>query len=77
MGQADVTKRELLIALAHDLSSESTIICNGIKDREFINLAILSQKLGFKTILVLESPRELDIVIKVSKELINTNFSRY
>ena len=63
------SKAELLIALAHDLSSESTIICNGIKDREFINLAILSQKLGFKTILVLESPRELDIVIKVSKEL--------
>ena len=32
------SKPELLIALAHDLSSESTIICNGIKDREFINL---------------------------------------
>ena len=63
------SKPELLIALAHDLSSESTIICNGIKDREFIHLAILSQKIGFKTILVLESPRELDLIIKVSKEL--------
>ena len=59
----------MLIALAHDLSSESTIICNGIKDREFIHLAILSQKIGFKTILVLESPRELELIIKISKEL--------
>ena len=63
------SKPELLIALAHDLSSESTIICNGIKDREFINLAILSLKIGFKTILVLESPRELDLIIEVSQEL--------
>ena len=63
------SKPELLIALAHDLSSESTIICNGIKDREFIHLAILSQKIGFKTILVLESPRELELIIKISKEL--------
>ena len=63
------SKPELLIALAHDLSSNSTIICNGIKDREFINLALLSQKIGFKTILVLESPRELDLIIEISKEL--------
>ncbi len=63
------SKPELLIALAHDLSSESTIICNGIKDKEFINLAILSLKIGFKTILVLESLRELDLIIEVSQEL--------
>jgi arginine decarboxylase len=63
------SKPELLIALAHDLSTNSTIICNGIKDREFIHLAILSLKIGFKTILVLESPRELDLIIEISKEL--------
>ena len=63
------SKPELLIALAHDLSSNSTIICNGIKDREFIHLAILSLKIGFKTILVLESPRELYLIIEISKEL--------
>ena len=63
------SKPELLIALAHDLSVNSTIICNGIKDREFIHLAILSLKIGFKTILVLESPRELDLIIEISKEL--------
>ncbi|MDC0227052.1 biosynthetic arginine decarboxylase [Alphaproteobacteria bacterium] len=63
------SKPELLIALAHDLSSNSTIICNGIKDKEFIHLAILSLKIGFKTILVLESPRELNLIIEVSKEL--------
>ncbi|MDC0531188.1 biosynthetic arginine decarboxylase [Alphaproteobacteria bacterium] len=63
------SKPELLIAIAHDLTSKSAIICNGIKDREFIHLAILSQKIGFKTILVLESPRELELIIKISKEL--------
>ncbi len=32
-------------------------------------MAILSLKIGFKTILVLESPRELDLIIEISEEL--------
>ncbi|CUJ00310.1 biosynthetic arginine decarboxylase [Cognatishimia activa] len=63
------SKPELVIALAHRLSREALIVCNGIKDEEFIRLAILSRKLGFNTAIVLESPKEVDTVISVAKEL--------
>jgi len=63
------SKPELLIALAHQLSPEAVVICNGIKDAEFIRLALLSQRLGFKTILVLESPKELALVLSEAERL--------
>ena len=63
------SKPELVIALAHRLSREALIVCNGIKDEEFIRLAILSRKLGFNTCIVLESPKEVDTVVQVAAEL--------
>ncbi|WP_343563375.1 biosynthetic arginine decarboxylase [Kiloniella sp. b19] len=63
------SKPELVIALAHALEKDALIVCNGVKDKEFVRLAILSRKLGFNTIIVLESPRELDTVIEVVEEL--------
>ncbi|PLW75587.1 biosynthetic arginine decarboxylase [Cohaesibacter celericrescens] len=63
------SKPELIIALSQRLSVESLLICNGIKDSEFINLALLSRKLGFNTIIVLESVSELELVLKESKKL--------
>jgi arginine decarboxylase len=60
------SKAELLIALAHDLSPQTALICNGVKDEEFIRLALMSQRLGFNTFLVLESPRELDLVLAIA-----------
>lgn len=63
------SKPELVIALAHRLAKEALIVCNGVKDAEFIQLAILSRKLGFNTVIVLESPKEADTVIEVYKEL--------
>ena len=41
------SKAELLIALSHELTSQAAIICNGVKDEEFIQLALMSQRLGF------------------------------
>lgn len=63
------SKPELVIALAHRLPGEALIVCNGVKDAEFIRLAILSRKLGFNTVIVLESPKEVDTVIAVYEEL--------
>lgn len=63
------SKPELIVALAQALAEESLIICNGIKDDEFIRLAILSTKLGFRTVIVLESLKEFEIVRAVSEEL--------
>nr|WP_313851365.1 biosynthetic arginine decarboxylase [Parasedimentitalea psychrophila] len=63
------SKPELVIALAHTLASDALIVCNGVKDAEFIRLAILSRKLGFNTVIVLESPKELETVLEVVAEL--------
>ncbi|KRS16327.1 biosynthetic arginine decarboxylase [Roseovarius indicus] len=63
------SKPELVIALAHRLSKEALIVCNGVKDAEFVRLAILSRRLGFNTVIVLESPKEAETVIEVSREL--------
>ena len=63
------SKPELLIALSQKLSKKSLIVCNGVKDKEFITLCLLANKIGFKTIIVLESLKELDLVINQSKKL--------
>ncbi len=63
------SKPELLIALAQSMSPEALLICNGAKDAAFIHLAILSQKLGFNTIIVLESLHEFEIVHRIARDL--------
>lgn len=63
------SKAELLIALSQNVDSEALIICNGYKDSEFIRLALLSSKLGMHTVIVMESVRELKLIIEVSREL--------
>ncbi|MEP5758832.1 MAG: biosynthetic arginine decarboxylase [Litoreibacter sp.] len=63
------SKPELLIALSQSMSPEALLICNGAKDAAFIHLAILSQKLGFNTIIVLESLHEFEIVHRIAREL--------
>ena len=63
------SKAELLIALSQNIHPQGLIICNGYKDSEFIRLALLSTKLGMRTVIVMESVRELRLIIEVSKKL--------
>jgi len=63
------SKAELLIALSQNLTKNSFIVCNGTKDEEFIKLSLLSNKIDIKTILVIESLKELNLIIKISKSL--------
>ncbi len=63
------SKPELVVALSQSLPKHSLIVCNGVKDAEFIRLATLSRKLGFNTVIVIESPREVDTVIEVCRDL--------
>ncbi|SHM69122.1 arginine decarboxylase [Roseovarius litoreus] len=63
------SKPELVIALAHKLARDALIVCNGVKDAEFVGLAIQSCKLGFNTVIVLESVMEVDTVIETSRAL--------
>jgi arginine decarboxylase len=63
------SKPELLIALAFMDTPNAHIICNGFKDIEYIDTALLSQKLGRQTFIVVDRMAELPIIIASSKKL--------
>ena len=63
------TKPELMIALASLNTPGALIICNGYKDASYIETAMLGQRLGQKTIIVLEQLEEVDIAIAAAKRL--------
>jgi arginine decarboxylase len=63
------SKPELMIALAMLNTPGALLICNGYKDREYIEAAILAQHLGQKCIIVLEQVEEVDLVITASRKL--------
>ena len=63
------SKAELLIALSQDLADGAAVICNGTKDSEFLSLAMLGQRLGVNIFIVIESLRELDLVVDVATKL--------
>ena len=53
-----------LIAVAAIADNDTPIICNGFKDAEFIELAMLAQKLGRNIIPVVEKYTELDLILE-------------
>lgn len=63
------SKPELLIALALMENPEGLIICNGFKDKDYLEMALLAQKAGKNIIIVVERRQELDTVIEISKNL--------
>ncbi len=62
------SKPELLVVLAIMNTPEALIICNGFKDSEYIETAILSQKLGRNTILVVDRKEELRMILDAAKK---------
>ncbi len=63
------SKAELIAALSFLEDKESCLICNGYKDREFIDLGLYAIKMGFKCFFVLEKPGELDLILERSQRL--------
>ena len=63
------SKPELHIVLATNMDSDSLIICNGHKDQNFIELALLAQKMGKRVFLVVEKLPELQIITQTAERL--------
>jgi arginine decarboxylase len=63
------SKPELMIALAMLDTPGALLICNGYKDKEYIETAMLAQRLGQTPIIVLEQIEEVDLVIEASRQL--------
>ena len=63
------SKPELLAVLALSEGGSSLIVCNGYKDREYIRLALLGEKLGHRVYLVVEKLSELEVILEEAREL--------
>jgi arginine decarboxylase len=58
------SKAELAAALAYMHDGESYVVCNGYKDEEFIDLSLYALKMGIQTILVIEMPGEVSLILE-------------
>ena len=63
------SKPELMIALAMQENRQSLLICNGYKDRDFIEMALFANKMGKKCIIVLEQPNELKSILDIAEKI--------
>ncbi len=63
------SKPELHAVLATSIGENSLIICNGYKDENYIELALLAQKMGRRIYLVVEKLNELRLIADISKRL--------
>jgi len=63
------SKPELMIALATLKTPNSLLICNGYKDREYIETALLATRLGQKPLIVLEQLEEVQLAIEAARQL--------
>ncbi|GGI89195.1 biosynthetic arginine decarboxylase [Shewanella gelidii] len=63
------SKPELMAVLAMAQKASSVIVCNGYKDKEYIRLALIGEKLGHKVYIVLEKLSELKLVLEEAKQL--------
>ena len=58
-----------LIAVAALASNDTPIVCNGFKDAEFIEMAMLTQKVGRTVLPVVEKYSELGLILEYSQKV--------
>jgi len=63
------SKPELHAVIATNTDPESLIICNGYKDEDYIELALLAQKMGKRIFIVVEKLNELKLITSIARRL--------
>ncbi len=63
------SKPELHAVLAVNTHTNSLIVCNGYKDEDYVELALLAQKMGRRIYLVVEKLNELKLISDVARRL--------
>jgi arginine decarboxylase len=58
-----------LLAVAALASNDTPIVCNGFKDAEYIEMAMLAQKIGRRVIPVVEKYTELDLILEYAEKV--------
>lgn len=62
------SKPELLAVLTLE-NGDSLLLCNGYKDAEYIELALLAKKLGKRSIIIVEQAYELKLILDIADKL--------
>jgi arginine decarboxylase len=63
------SKPELLAVMAMLDDDQALVICNGYKDEEYIDTALMMTKMGKRVILVVEKLTELPLIAQVAKKV--------
>ena len=63
------SKPELHAVIAITTDNDSVIICNGYKDEDYVELALLAQKMGKRIFLVVEKLNELKLIASIARRL--------
>lgn len=63
------SKPELHAVLATNIDEHNLIICNGYKDENYVELALLAQKMGRRIFLVVEKLNELHLIACLAKRI--------
>jgi arginine decarboxylase len=63
------SKPELHAVLATNIADNALVICNGYKDENYIELALLAQKMGRRIYLVVEKLNELRLIADIAKRI--------
>jgi arginine decarboxylase len=63
------SKPELIAVLAMHDTPDSLLLCNGYKDKEYIELALMSRRLGRRAIIIIEQLSEVDQILNISAQL--------
>jgi arginine decarboxylase len=61
------SKPELLAVMALVEDPEALIVCNGYKDEEYIETALLASRLGRRVVLVVEKLSELPVIVEAGR----------
>lgn len=63
------SKPELIAVLSIHDTPNALLLCNGYKDAEYIEIALLATKVGRRTIIIIEQFYELQLVLDIAKRL--------
>ncbi len=61
------SKAELCLALTLDLHPEALIVCNGFKDRDYLELAFHASGHGTRILIIVENPIEVDDILRLTE----------
>jgi arginine decarboxylase len=69
MGLEVGSKPELIAVLGIESDKDSLLLCNGYKDENYIELALMSKKVGRRPVIIVEKLSEVKLILRVAERL--------